>query len=74
MHGGGGGRGEGGPPTCLLLLPADYLLPERRQINTGRGTDTQIGATVAQTLTEQRGFSFEQTGYEDVLKIPIYKQ
>ncbi len=44
--------GEGGedhPPDSLLL----YLLLERRQINTGRGTDTQIGATVAQMLTEQ---------------------
>jgi hypothetical protein len=39
------------PPDSLLL----YLLPERRQINTGRGTDTQIGATVAQMLAEQRG-------------------
>jgi hypothetical protein len=61
MVAGSGGRGDH-PPDSLLL----YLLLERRQINTGRGTDTQIGATVAQTLTEQRGSALNR---QNVLKI-----
>ncbi len=52
-------RGRGDHPPDSLLL---YLLLERRQINSGRGTDTQIGATVAQMLTEQQGSALNRQG------------